>query len=880
MLSFFLLVVAAYAQTYYPFAVDQDAVSGPADFSFLNEPLTPASRLHARNGHFYRVGPDGQPNTADDTAVRLYGVNLAFGANFPTPQDATRIARRLRRLGVNVVRLHHMDSQPDSNSSNAGSLLTTGPYPTLNPTAIERLRTFLTALAGEGIYANLNLHVGYQFRPAIDGIPSLTPAIPSQSKPLHIFYPRMVELQKDFVRKVLDALSLAEDPVLGMVEINNESSLLWDWQVTNLDANLNGAYLTELQSQWNTFLRARHRTEDALREAWRPAVADGAQILGRNWQVELHSVARASLRVEDEPAGPRVDVTYAQGGDTIIVKQVGFSVDSGATYLAEVELRADLPAGVSRNVYWDVKQDVSPWRTMNGRNIAVTNQWQKFQMLFTAGFAMDRIGRFGLSIDQVAANVQVRGALLRIAGERGMQPEESLGAVALVKTTERSSPGRIADFLAFLSETDRAYLNALRDVVREQAGPLVPIAGTQIGFGGLMTIDSHRDLDYHDNHFYVDHYNFPNTAWDAFDWRIRDASSAGSGLGAILNIAATRVAGMPFTVSEYNQNWPNRQAAELDPLVSIIGAFQDWDGLMHFAYSHGRGWDDGVPSGFDLNGDWTKWINFGQTAWLFRGGAISKGETPLALPASRTIRERATMERRNGSVSTFLSTLGFAPLNALRHRIELADREGEIPADLRATAADPVTASTGEFAYNAAGRLFVLNTPLASAVIGYANQQPIDAGAMRIQLKDSARGFVVALLTPSDNKPLAESRRLLLTLPGESLRARAGTTPAQPQRLVNYPGTSDWFTAQPDPGSIRPSANRSGGPRPTFMERIECEVSLKLTEGALRVYPLDGAGKRLDALDDRFLQRDAGTVTVHLQADGQAFSPWYEITIE
>ncbi len=879
MLLLFFISALLSGQSHYPFAIDQDAVSGPADFSFLNQPLTPASRLFVRDGHFYRIGDDLQPNTADDTPVRLYGVNLSFAANFPAPADATRIAKRLRRLGVNLVRLHHMDSQPDANPSNAASLLTTGPYPTLNPNSIERLRGYLNALAAEGIYVNLNLHVGYQFRPTVDAIPTLTPAIPSQSKPLHIFHPRMIELQHDFVRKTLDALALHDDPVLGMVEINNESSLLWDWQVTNLDTRLNGAYLDEFQTQWNTFLRARHRNDDTLREAWQPTIADGPQILGRNWQVELHGPARASLRTEDEAATQRIDVTFTQGGDTIIVKQTGFSVAAGATYLAEVELRADLPAGASRNVYWDIKQDVSPWRTMNGRNVAVTSQWQKFQMLFTAGFAMDNIGRFGLSIAAVGANLQVRGALLRIAGERGLEPSESLGSVALVKTTERSSPGRIADFLAFLAETDRAYLNSMRDVVREKAGSLVPIAGTQIGFGGLMTLDSHRDLDYHDNHFYIDHYNFPNTAWDARDWRIRDSSAVGSGLSTILNIATTRVAGRPFTVSEFNQNWPNRQAAELDPLLAVIGAFQDWDGLMHFAYSHGRGWDDGVPSGFDLNGDWTKWVNFGQTAWLFRSGAITTPETVIPVPAARALRERATRERRNGAIAAFLtSASGYQPLNALRHRIALTESADPLPAELRQPAESPITAATGQFAYNPSARLFILDAPQAAAIIGYTGHDPVAAGPMRLTLKDSARGFFTAILTPADGKPLAESKRLLLTLPGESLRAQPGTNPAEPQKLIPYPNTTDWYTVQPEPGTNRPSGNRSGGAKPTFMERIECELTLRITAGTPRIYPLDGAGQRLQALDT--LSIENGVLTVPLQAEGQPLAPWYEISIE
>jgi hypothetical protein len=79
-----------------------------------------------------------------------------------------------------------MDSSPEpsSNPSNAGSTLLDGPYPAFNETALQRLRDFLAALSAEGVYANLNLHVGYTFRPAMDGVPSRV-TIPTQSKPLH-----------------------------------------------------------------------------------------------------------------------------------------------------------------------------------------------------------------------------------------------------------------------------------------------------------------------------------------------------------------------------------------------------------------------------------------------------------------------------------------------------------------------------------------------------------------------------------------------------------------------------------------------------------------------------------------------------------------------
>src|SRR5438552_1072210 len=81
------------------FSVDQDRIHGATDFSFLNQPLGPADRIFVRDGHFYAVGTDLKPHTADDRRIRLFGVNFAFAGVFPAEADAPRIAKRLRRLG-------------------------------------------------------------------------------------------------------------------------------------------------------------------------------------------------------------------------------------------------------------------------------------------------------------------------------------------------------------------------------------------------------------------------------------------------------------------------------------------------------------------------------------------------------------------------------------------------------------------------------------------------------------------------------------------------------------------------------------------------------------------------------------------------------------
>jgi hypothetical protein len=128
----------------------------------------------------------------------------------------------------------------------------------------------------------------------------------------------------------------------------------------------------------------------------------------------------------------------------------------------------------------------------------------------------------------------------------------------LVASKDSATNPKAGDYLLFLADRDRAYMKQMLTVIREITDRLVPVTGTQMGYGGLLNLDSQADLDYQDNHFYIDHYNFPHAAWAARDWRIRDSSAVGSGLAAYLNMAATRRAAQPYTVSELNKLCPNR----------------------------------------------------------------------------------------------------------------------------------------------------------------------------------------------------------------------------------------------------------------------------------------------------------------------------------
>src|SRR5260370_31556934 len=102
--------------------------------------------------------------------------------------------------------------------------------------------------------------------------------MPSQSKPLHIFYPRMVQLQQQYAQQLIGKLRLKDDVALALVEIDNESSLMQAWQAGQLDPVLVGEYRSALQAQRNHWLAPGYAHTDALAHAWGTTTADGPKL--------------------------------------------------------------------------------------------------------------------------------------------------------------------------------------------------------------------------------------------------------------------------------------------------------------------------------------------------------------------------------------------------------------------------------------------------------------------------------------------------------------------------------------------------------------------------------------------------------------------------
>jgi len=269
------------ALTLFSFVVPwDDALPSATDLS---------SWLHKPAGKFghIRAGADGHLYAGTEP-TRFFGVNLCFGACFPSKQNAEKIAARMAKFGINIVRFHHMDRGPFPIG-----IIARGEDSTrnLDPEALDRLDYFIAQLKRNGIYVNLNLLVSRQFK-AADGLPVEIEQL--GWKEGHVpgfFYQPALELQMEYARKLLThqnpytGMTYVEDPAVAFVEINNEDGVIHSWLYGRIDS-LPRVFLLDLQRQWNEWLMRRYGTTEQLKQAWE----DGGVGLGKDEQIEAGNV--------------------------------------------------------------------------------------------------------------------------------------------------------------------------------------------------------------------------------------------------------------------------------------------------------------------------------------------------------------------------------------------------------------------------------------------------------------------------------------------------------------------------------------------------------------------------------------------------------------
>ena len=808
-----LLTVSAAAQEMAPFVIP----TTPNPQSVMAMPSSPIAvdgpRLVARGGQF----------AVEGKRVRIWGVNTCFGANFPVHADAERIAARLAAAGVNGVRFHHLDTQAWPN----GILDPKDPLK-LHPEAVERLDYFVDQLARRGIWANVNLHVGRGPARAL-GLP---PSGESFDKVVGLFTPALLDAQKQYARDILTHVNAyrkvraADDPAVGFVEITNEDSLFM-WGARGRLQALPEFYAKLLQGKFNAWLKTRYGSTGSLRQAW----AKGAEPLGENllaagtmaepgaraakgWRLEQHEGSAAKL-VKGEGGALRVEIAKADGTSWHLqVQQAALALKGGAYYTVSFRARADQP----RPIGYGCQQDHDPWKSMGlSASAKLTKDWQAFRTGFTC--PDDEAGaRLSFMVAETPVAVELADVVLAPGGREGLLRDEALesGTVALFGKGEVEA--RAMDRLRFLVDTEKAFFDDMYAFIKKDLGAKALVTGT-IVFGPAGLYGQTR-MDYIDSHSYWQHPHFPRRSWDPGDWIVEQKAMVDNPAGATLpRIAAERMEGRPFTLSEYNHSAPNDFQAECVPMLAAYAAAQDWDGIWLFAYSHrgGPAERDRFDSYFDIDANPSKWGFMRAGAAIFRQEALPphKRAVSLAVTDSEDVAGAAAALQLkfdldmlgvvNGKMKTTWQDL-------LRNRLEVAYQGHSGVVDSGAQF-EPELAWT----VDAKGRgTFSATGPGAAVLVSRAAGDGAAKGG-GIELAKPA--FAAVTMTALDGQTLERSKSILVAACG---------------RCEN---TGMQFSAD------RRTVGRNWGAGPVLIEPVEGRVSLPPGEWKCQALAPDGTPK-------------------------------------
>ena len=190
------------------------------------------------------------------SAVYLRGLFHGHG-NFKSPlrdrKTTEAFVRQLKMQGYNMIRFHYLDATLLEGSQEDCRL---------NPKTLDKFDYLIACMKRNGIYANIDFmasRIGY----AHGNSWTAKPGDKRQFKLDIFFQPSVRENWKQGVRALLTHVNpytktrLIDDPVLAVAVSYNEQEFAWGFD------NFHQA-----RGEWQTFLKQRYGTIDALRRAW------------------------------------------------------------------------------------------------------------------------------------------------------------------------------------------------------------------------------------------------------------------------------------------------------------------------------------------------------------------------------------------------------------------------------------------------------------------------------------------------------------------------------------------------------------------------------------------------------------------------------------
>ncbi len=694
----------------FPFVPSYDSPDNVVNMShLLAAPAGKDGRIRVEGGHFVN----------DKGRFKLHATNLTGPANFPTHEEAERLAARLARFGINCVRLHYFDNSYGTFMlpKEPGILDESGETRRkLDPERRDRQDYLIAQFKKRGIYVNVNLHVARHLGPA-DGIPH---GATDRNKGFNQFYPPLIALQKEYAKELLShvnpytGMSYLKDPVVAVVELNNEEALWRLYKKGGLDSrdDVYGKFFKKLWSDW---LVKKYGTTEKARAAWKLA----------------------------EKPLPYLDKFRIENGDYPLVHS---------------------------------KRSRAP-------------------------MAMKR------------------------------------------------------DFYQFVTDVEHDYWTGMRAYLKNDLGLEAPVAATQLGYS---TPFLQAEMDYVDNHAYWCH---PSVK---AEWRICNKAMVNNTASRIRDLAAQRVHGKPYTISEYNHPYPNFYGAEGQPMVRAYGALQGWDGVFEYSYNNRQNAEpDRNEYFFSMAARTDVLAHFPACAAMYLRGDVKESAAPYI--ANLSYNEYFDRFVNKGPIAQGIlsATDGKIPQELSLERktaVDLSGKSKQIACPIPDKDQKVFTSDTGEIVLDASvpdAGVWTVNTPNTKVFSGFPKGRTFDLGGVKLAIGETKLGWATVSLTSHDATGFGENdrpARILLAATG--LCHNGGAKFTHDDGYVHCRG-ADWGNGK------------------TVNEGIPATITLPSKAAATKCWALDERGER------------KASVPVTADANGQAVvkigpaykTVWYEITL-
>jgi len=841
-----------------------DSLSSITDLSAYNTPITTNRVVADAEGHFQVNGQ----------RIRFLGVNFAGDSPFMPTNNADAVAARLAKFGVNNVRFHHMDASWAYNGGvlNYNSTSSTN----IRSSNLERLHYVVHRLKEHGIYANINLLVGREYRSG-DGLgPEVTGMDWKDAHALGYFYGPALALQKDYAYKLLAStnrftgMTLAQDPAVAFVEIINENGFLQKWYEGALD-RLPARYGTNLQGQWNAWLARRYtNSEPAMFAAWKAADQPLGPNLLRNgdfssaltyWNTEQHQLAKATFIrtnefVDGKPCA-RVQVTTpGEAGWHVQFNQPYLALSATQAYTLTFWAKSSTPAMIEANAM----QAHADWVNLGyRRDLALTTNWQGFTNTFQPN-ASDSNARVGFSgMGTIPAMFYFADVRLQAGGRLGLPPDGTSLAQRNLPNIAYSGNGFTGtrearrDWVRFLRELETAYYEEMVAFVRTNCGYPGLIFGTILA-NSPATVQSR--LDVIDSHAYWHHPEFPGQPWDPVNWTVQNASMVDTLANTLPTLGRQRIKGKPFTVTEYNHPAPIYYGGEGSLMLAAYGGLQDWDGLWLFDYGHG-GPAPGVNMGyvrgfFNVGQHPTAMANLPLAANLFRRGDVRSAlhERTVSLSSERELDLLLGATQWNVFSS---GQLGMPPGTVFSNRISTVLTDAPMPPPAAITGSN-IVSDTGELRWDASAAgsgLLTYNTRKSKGLIGRADNKTVTLDNIAFRPGATKLGWCTLGMTLLRGEVMTNDCTALIVASG-------------------------WWenTGQVWKDASKTSVGSNWGTAPVLAEVVPFEVTLPVGTNHVRAWVLDERGRRKTALP---VLGNAASTTI--MVDTNAASLWFEVEV-